>query len=82
MAQYRVQAMFEISVTVEYTLGEAVEGAAAESIEAERQRVLQRAEDRAAAIAENMTLTMSGCDAWEVTDIAYAIDAVEEADSD
>jgi hypothetical protein len=80
MAQYHVQATFAITVTVEYTMGEPVEGAAPESIEAERQRAVQRAEVRAADIAENLTLTMSGCDAWEVIDIAYAIDAVEEAE--
>jgi hypothetical protein len=80
MATYRVQATFEIPVTVEYTMEDTAEAEAdaREASDAVAQHLLQRAEDRAAALAENLTLTMYGCAAWELGEIVYGIDAVEE----
>jgi len=78
MAQYRVQASFEITVTVEYTIEDTAEAATEEASEAVVQRLTQLAEDHAAAIAENMTLTLDGCDTWELSDVDVTIYALEE----
>jgi hypothetical protein len=36
-----------------------------EASEEEQQRLLQHAEERAAELAENLMLTMQGCEAWQ-----------------
>jgi len=77
MAQYRVQATFEITVTAEYMMEDAAEATAVEASEEEQERLLQRTEDRTAELAENLLLTMHGCDAWELHEVAYQVERIE-----
>jgi hypothetical protein len=77
MAQYRVQATFEITVTAEFTIDDEDELDTLDPSQPEDQQRMHRAHVRAEEIMHDLTLDVHGCDTWELAGIDYRIEAVD-----